>query len=578
MRIRLLLALASLLLLAADSPKKQELSQLPTLGETIEVSIVNVDVFVTDKAGNRVRGLTLNDFDVFENDAKQPITNFAEYTNTVTTSPLPPAGEGARRPGAGTPAPPAPVSDQKRTLVVFVERFRLPKVKSDPLFDSMKKLLHDTVRPGDAAMVVTWDRGQLKTLQRYTDDLALIDKAIDSLAKQNTSALRDEFAQARQEGEDIQDFELQAQEFTESLLGDEAASSVRENYEEMLGGSQRMDALRARAEMEQKILTINALMRSMAGFDGKRVLLMATHRLSKVAGAEFFWAAGVGATLDSLDRLEFDTTSMIRSVYETANANGVTIYPMFPEGLGTAGASTRVAGQRIQNDASSGFEYLIQDNETPTLKQIAQQTGGIPAWGSANVPKLLDTVRDDFETYYSLAYRTTPRSLDKTRSIVVKMKDPSRDLVVRSRRGVSEKSDVTRMEDKVLSSLFRPNDEGARLKFGVNVGERQPRGKKYRIPVTIRVPIAALTILPNGPNYSGGFSVYIAWGSKVGGISDASHQRQLFHIPADDVTRAKRGYYTYKFDIAADARTERISLGVVDEVSKEYGLRVYELH
>jgi VWFA-related protein len=572
MRLRPL-ALASLLLVAAADRPKQPLSQLPTLGETIEVSIVNVDVFVTDKGGNRVRGLTMADFEVLENGEKQPITNFAEYANSA--APLPAAGEAARPAGEAAPAPP---TDQKRTLVVFVERFRLPKTKSDPVFNSMKKLLHDTVRPDDAAMVVTWDRGVLKTLQNYTDDLALIDRAIDSIAQQNTSAQRDEFAQARQEGEDIEDFELQVQEFTGAMLGEEAASSARDNYEGMRGASQRMDALRARAEMEQKILTINALMRSMAGFDGKRVLLMATHRLSQVAGAEFFWAAGVGATLESLDRMEFDTSRMVRSLYETANANGVTIYPMFPEGLGTTGPPTRIAGTRIESDGASGFEYLIQDNETPTLKAVAQQTGGIPAWGSANVPKLLETVRDDFETYYSLAYRTTPRSLDKTRSIVVRMKDPERRLVVRSRRGVTEKSDVTRMEDKVLSSLFRPGDEGARLKFGVKVGEKRPSGKKYRIPITIRIPIAALTILPNGPNYSGGFSVYIAWGAKVGGISDATHQRQLFHIPAGDVPRAKRSFYTYQFDIAADGRTERLSLGVVDEVSKEYGLRVYELH
>lgn len=131
-------------------------AQRPTAGETIEVSIVNVDVFVTDKSGNRVRGLTLDDFDVFENGAKQPITNFAEYAAPYDPLPL---AEGARRAGEGQ-------SDrQRRTIAVFVERFRLPKIHADPVFTSMKKLLREAVRPGDAVTVVTWYKGRLTTVQ-----------------------------------------------------------------------------------------------------------------------------------------------------------------------------------------------------------------------------------------------------------------------------------------------------------------------------------------------------------------------------------------------------------------------------
>jgi len=49
MRIRPLAAVAALLLVAAADRPKPPASALPTLGETIDVSIVNVDVFVTDK-------------------------------------------------------------------------------------------------------------------------------------------------------------------------------------------------------------------------------------------------------------------------------------------------------------------------------------------------------------------------------------------------------------------------------------------------------------------------------------------------------------------------------------------------
>ena len=39
--------------------------------ETVDVNVVNVQVFVTDKKGNPVTGLGIDDFEVFEN--KQPV-------------------------------------------------------------------------------------------------------------------------------------------------------------------------------------------------------------------------------------------------------------------------------------------------------------------------------------------------------------------------------------------------------------------------------------------------------------------------------------------------------------------------
>ena len=39
--------------------------KIPSLGETIEVAIVNVDVVVTDKDGKRVHALTGDDFEIY---------------------------------------------------------------------------------------------------------------------------------------------------------------------------------------------------------------------------------------------------------------------------------------------------------------------------------------------------------------------------------------------------------------------------------------------------------------------------------------------------------------------------------
>ena len=63
--------------------------------------------------------------------------------------------------------------------------------------------------------------------------------------------------------------------------------------------------------------------------------LAESHRLSQYAGAEGFYTAGATAELSAQVRNEFNAKPLIATLIETANANGVTIYPVFAEGLGS---------------------------------------------------------------------------------------------------------------------------------------------------------------------------------------------------------------------------------------------------
>jgi VWFA-related protein len=531
----------ALLLLPLMAAAQQKPS-IPGIGETIEVSIVNLDVFVTNKAGERVRGLTRDDFEILENGVKQPISNFAEYV-----------GETQPETAAGTAKQAA--QPQKRTIIVFIERFYMPKFRTEPLFASIKKLLHESIRPGDRVTVVTWNRGVLLTHQEFTDSLPALDRSLDRIATLSAKPFLDPTAETRWSIADIEAFDAQAAANAGGQIpgGDSLADLELQ-----------MAAQKEVADLNRKVRSINALMRSIAAADGKKILLLATHRLSLEAGAEHYYAAG-RMSIPGEKRQALDMRTLLKSIEETANANGVTIYPVFPEGLTTVQSG---------GAGSSTPDYLILNNETPALKRIADATGGLTAWGSDDVVKLLPRVREDLDSYYSLAYRVQSSGTDKARNIVVRTKDKS--LTVRSRREFMEKSDVTRMEDRVIAALFRnPPSPGFPLR--VEIGQRRARGKQFVVPINVYIPIAALTALPSGNQYAGAFSVYFAWGGKLGGISDTTHATKSYKIPAADIEKARGTHFTYEFELTADQRTERVALGVLDEVSKEYALRLIQL-
>jgi VWFA-related protein len=541
-------ALCTALLLLPLFASAQKPPKLPGIGETIEVSIVNVDVFVTTKDGKRVRGLTKNDFDVFENGIRQPITNFAEYDEEATKTPAAP--EAATKEEAPKLVQPA----QERTVILFFDRFYLPKFQNDPLFASIKKLLHDTVRPGDRAMIVTWNRGVLLTTQDFTDSLAKLDRALNAVATISSKPILDRTAETKW-----------MIAFTQSMDDEATASGVSTVGDSLADLELQSVAERERYDLIHKISTINALMRSIAAVDGKKILMLATHRLSKSAGAEHYYAAGK-EFIPSEHEGALDMRPYIKTMEDTANANGVTIYPVMPEGL-----------QSQQSDiiGSSPADYRILANETPILREVAEETGGLMAWGSKDVGALLPAVQDDLDSYYSLAYRVNGSGTDKGRKIVVKVKNPS--LTVRSRREYMEKSDVTRMEDRVIAALFRNPPSPGSIPLHVALGQRKTRGKQYLLPVTVHIPIASLTALPTGNQFAGSFSVYFAWGGTVGGLSDTKHETKTYRIPAAEMEKAKAGHLTYDVELNADQHTDRVSLGVFDEVSKEYALRLIDL-
>ncbi|HJQ37628.1 MAG TPA: VWA domain-containing protein [Thermoanaerobaculia bacterium] len=522
---------------------------IPRLGETIEVSVVNLDVVVTDREGRRVHGLTKDDFEIREAGKPQPITNFAEYRGE------PAELDPERTSVEGPSAAPAPTQRPPRTIVLLVEHQALLPFRRDDLFAALHKLIDQTMESGDRAMVVTWRITSMRVRQAMTRDRAAIHAALDDVAKE-IGPLK--FDPAKMTQQEIIDRKIANELMPERTTPLDPSIPARP-----CAGRQLM-------EIEGKSKAVAGLMNSMGGVEGRKVLLMAMRRFGSIAGADCFEGGVVPPDQQTLYR----TDDARARVIAAANANGFTVYPVYP---GTVEFERGNVESKLPDEMPTPFDVdpkgmgsnSVLLNESQSLIEIADKTGGATAWGP-DIVKLLPQIAEDLESYYSLGYRGRGAALDRTRKVVVTTK--RKDLRVRMRSEIVEKSDVTRMKERVTAALSYVADTGT-LGVRVLTGKVKKKSRnRFTLPLKVQVPIGQLVTVREGDAERGAFSLFIGAGNGEILFSDVTQRTQLLNIPLRDFERAKQANFTYEVDLTIDPKVDRVAVGVYDEVGRQYGL------
>ena len=532
--------------------------QIPAGGETIDVSIVNLDVFVTDRRGNRVHGLKADDFEVRENGEVQPITNFTEY-----------AAEQSQVRARTAAAPPAAVNGvdvappTKRTMVIFVQIVRQPST-GHQVFASLRQFVRQSVRPGDAVAVVAF-RDEATMLQSYTDDRRALDAAL-VLAEQASLGVA---------GSDSVAMLRRAEADDEAAA--QAAARMRTQVRGQILSTSQLEL--AEQQFRELVVTrritkaVTSVLNSMSSSDGKKLMILSLYGygLSKVK-------SGGGAVM-------FEMTAQIeaerRAVMRTANANNVTLYPITPIGMPWPnGVSALETSENIFNTNSD--RQIVRNathntrllNETTSLGEIADQTGGLMAAGPAQIANLLPRITDDLETYYSMAYRVSSSGSARRRDVVVVAKN--KNYRVRSRRSVVGKTDDVQMQDRVVANLYEP--VGAVIPLRVQLGAATKKGGDvWSIPLVVRIPVASLTTREQGDAIAGSFSIFVATGGEFAVLNRVQQRTQPFTIKRSDLAKSADGHLTFNSTVELDHFSNQMSVGVRDDVSKEYGLVRVEL-
>ncbi len=531
----------------AQAQNQKPSTDIPKLVENIDVRVINVDVVVTDKKGNVITGLKKDDFEIWENGVPKPISNFYAVEGG---RPMDVEGEAPAPTTTAAETKPAEVPDNmKRRIIFYIDNLSMAPFNRNRVFASMKEFVKSTMRPGDEAMVATFNRS-MKVRVPFTRDPVQINQMLDSIAGE--SALGTSNASERQQVED---------QIKQTNSYDDAVASAR-SY-----------AQSVEHDLRQSAESLNGLMTTLAGVEGKKVLVLASEGFPMQPGREIFQYIDEIANEKNwrfsgtiLEGMSFDSTSLIQSIARTANANGITMYTVHAGGL--TGGSEMSAEHASPTPVS--VSQAIITNTTDSMRLMADMTGGVASIQTNNFAQAFRNIQRDLDSYYSLGYRATTERVDRQRSLDVRVKN--RNYIARARQTFVEKSTFAEMNDKVVANLLYKTKQND-LKILVRTGAPKAADEDlFKVPVEIQIPMESLTLLPQGQDeYVGGFDVYVAVANRDGDMSDVARKSHQLRVPAADMEKTKGRYYAYDVDLLMEKGLNRISIGVVDNISNVTG-------
>lgn len=411
--------------------------------DVIEVRVVNLEVVVTDKDGERVTGLGPEDFTVTVDGRAVPVEYFSEIR-----------GGEAQRSGAGSVGAPAQDRIEGTSYLVFIDEvFPLGRDRDLALDHVIEGLA--ALGRGDRMAVIAFDGKKIEMLADWTRSPDALRRVFES-AKERTAHGLEEMALARTSG----------------------------------GMPWRAVAHAHRERIERVTLAATATLRSFANPPGRKVMLV----LSGGWPVGYTDTFAVSPTLASLpDSLGY--RDLYRPLSDTANRLGFTLYTMDMKIFNfSAGVS---AEHRTSAEARAAFErsFVRDEAENATLLRLARETGGLAFLNQKGGDAFTAMVADT-RSYYSLGFTPDWKGDDRRHAVKVGLRRPG--LSARARRSFSDLSRRTEVTMMVESALIF-DKAPAPGSLVVRTNEAGADGRTLRrmlVGLEIEIPLDGLTFLP----------------------------------------------------------------------------------
>lgn len=432
------------------------LAQEPTLKFEASSRLVIVNVTVKDRDGKAIEKLRKEDFVLLEDGKPQPVSifelqrieNTPEITEPIPTGPATPPNAVREI----TPSSPGQIRYRdRRLLVLYFDLSSMPPEDQMRARSGALDFLAKKMTPADLVAVMTFS-STLKTLQDFTADRTLLDKAIRSIRLGDASELATEGATPTEEEDPATAFTADETEFN------------------IFNTDRKLSALQTAVSMFSSLPEKKAFV---------------------------YFSSGASKT-------GVENQAQLRSTVAAAVKSNVSFYPVDTRGL-VAEAPLGNASQGGGNRGTSVFSGEAQRqrrdrfaDQQETLFTLAADTGGKALLDNNDLSIGITNAQRDFASYYILGYYATNNAEDgKFRKISIRVpSEPRAKLEYRPGYYASKKfqqfSSADRERQLEEALLLGNPITDLPVALEANFFRRAP--DRYVVPVALKIPGAEVEL------------------------------------------------------------------------------------
>ena len=535
---------------APSGPPSDEAVPL-VFGEVLDVRVVNVEVVVTDKDGERVRGLGAKDFRLKVDGQEVPIDFFSEILGGTVVA-RQQTDDGVKEVPALAPGQPVGTS-----YLVFVDDFFSIARDRDRVLERLEEQAA-ALQPEDRMAVVAFDGQELTMLTTWTNESRVLKDAMRQARARPTTGLQ-RMAELNQNDEDRRN-RRDLETTTLSFLDQEREHRLDMQLDPVEMGY----ATRLVDQLRRSVTAAVATLRGFADPPGRKAMILLSGGWP-YNPAEFtvndYDADFVDVVSAGADPLMPVGRQIYGELSDAANLLGYTLYPVDLPGMQREFRDASTGAPSNEQEASIGGLFPREEQSHASLEFLARETGG-EALINSRRDVAFERVNADTRSYYWLGFTPTRSQDDKPHEIVVESLVPG--LKVRAREGFldfSKPKELTMMVESALLFGSPPSTTPLELKFG------QPKkagGGKMSLPLEVGIPMEQVTLIQVEGQYAADLELRITVMDQTGGRSDTPVAK--IQIRGDRPPQPGQ-FFRYVTDLGMRRKEHRVVVAVWDPVS-----------